>query len=140
MDPKKGLLIMEYIDGLTAKERIINESIDLEHFAESVGVAIAKLHSNELIHGDLTTSNILIEGDQLALIDFGLACVSTSLEDRAVDLYVLERAILSTHPTIGSKLFKSILKSYGQHVNKSAATLTKLAEVQRRGRKREMIG
>ena len=57
------------------------------------------MHNHNFIHGDLTTSNFLIEqstGD-LVLIDFGLTTVSSSSEDMGVDLYVLERAFISTH-------------------------------------------
>ena len=60
---------------------------------------MARLHNHHQIHGDLTTSNFIIEKEtgDLVLIDFGLTTVSTSPEDMGVDLYVLERAIISTH-------------------------------------------
>lgn len=64
-----------------------------------MGQMVARLHNHNLIHGDLTTSNFMIEegtGD-LVVIDFGLTAVSTSAEDMGVDLYVLERAFISTH-------------------------------------------
>lgn len=63
---------------------------------------MAKLHDGGLVHGDLTTSNMLLrDGDgQLVLIDFGLAFNSTLAEDKAVDLYVLERAITSAHASL----------------------------------------
>ena len=60
---------------------------------------MARLHNHNQIHGDLTPSNFIIEKEtgDLVLIDFGLTTVSTSPEDMGVDLYVLERAIISTH-------------------------------------------
>lgn len=58
------------------------------------------LHYSGVIHGDLTTSNMIYKDDQIYLIDFGLSYVKTSIEDRAVDLYVLERAFISTHPQL----------------------------------------
>jgi TP53 regulating kinase-like protein len=140
VDAKNGLLVMEYINGVTAKERIISDSIDLLCLGTQLGETIARLHSHDIIHGDLTTSNILLEENRLVLIDFGLASVSNSIEDRAVDLYVLERAITSTHPQCGTQLFKAIVESYGKVVSNSTATLSKLAQVQLRGRKRDMIG
>eukprot|EP00126_Sphaerothecum_destruens_P010734 Sdes_comp20798_c0_seq4m17081 len=65
-----------------------------------IGVLVAKLHRENIIHGDLTTSNMLLEGnsENIILIDFGLSYVSSLAEDKAVDLYVLERAFASTHP------------------------------------------
>ena len=58
------------------------------------------MHSLNVIHGDLTTSNLMLRenSDSVVVIDFGLSFVSTLAEDKAVDLYVLERAFASTHP------------------------------------------
>lgn len=74
-------------------------SVPLDELAERTGRAIAKLHKANIIHGDLTTSNFLVRSKDLSVvvIDFGLSYQSTMAEDRAVDLYVLERAFLSTH-------------------------------------------
>ena len=73
--------------------------------AKSVGVAIGKLHDAEIVHGDLTTSNLMIKAtvdgeltSEVMLIDFGLGMMKPTMEDKAVDLYVLERAFTSTHP------------------------------------------
>lgn len=60
---------------------------------------MAKMHDSGIIHGDLTTSNMMIrQNKSIVMIDFGLSFNSTLIEDKAVDLYVLERAFLSTHP------------------------------------------
>ena len=64
-----------------------------------MGKTINKVHDLGIIHGDLTTSNMIIRNDkQIVLIDFGLSYYKDSAEDKAVDLYVLERAFKSTHP------------------------------------------
>lgn len=131
---------MELINGDTCKQAIINGIESLEKLGKDIGTIIAKLHSNDIIHGDLTTSNILLREGLPVLIDFGLSSVSNSIEDRAVDLYVLERAISSTHPEIESDLFNTIIQEYGIHVTNSKNTLAKLAAVQLRGRKRDMSG
>lgn len=74
-------------------------SAALRALAVKIGRAVAKLHDGGMIHGDLTTSNMIVrEADEaLVLIDFGLATIATLPEDKAVDLYVLERAITSAH-------------------------------------------
>eukprot|EP01035_Chromulina_nebulosa_P001389 gene1389-1856_t len=116
-------LYMERIMGLTIKEFLLQNSVDnyvsCNAIVEKVGVAIGKMHDAEIVHGDLTTSNIMIRrketnADGLAqsdwevvLIDFGLGSMKPSVEDKAVDLYVLERAFLSTHP--GSESLMSVL-------------------------------
>jgi len=74
---------------------------------------IAKLHNGGVIHGDLTTSNMMVKNNQVYLIDFGLSYVKNDIEDQAVDLYVLEKAFLSTHPLL-DKEFEELLKYYGQ--------------------------
>lgn len=118
--------------------------IGLELMAQKIGQEVGLLHANGIIHGDLTTSNMLIREDgesSLCLIDFGLASISTKAEDRAVDLYVLERAINSTHSKVGQKLFAQIMDAYYKSAPSIADNVrSKLAEVQRRGRKRDMIG
>ena len=84
------------------------------HLAASVGRAVAALHAADIVHGDLTTSNIMIRNcstQSVALIDFGLGSMQAVPEDKAVDLYVLERALLATHP--GSEpLVARVMEAY----------------------------
>jgi TP53 regulating kinase-like protein len=161
-----GILIMEYIENSLSARDYINAivrgisdkskvSAKLEELASEIGRYIGILHRSEIIHGDLTTSNILIkkannEVDELEiersnlniyLIDFGLSSISNQLEDKAVDLYVLERALISTHSNNAQEIFEKILQSYckeyGRHNEK---VIGKFEQVRLRGRKRTMIG
>jgi TP53 regulating kinase-like protein len=120
-----------------------------------VGAAVGALHAAGVVHGDLTTSNLMIrpppspspssspdllEGD-VVLIDFGLATQSVQDEDRAVDLYVLERAFASTHPAAAGALFRDgVLGAYARAFKGGRAALRRLDEVRLRGRKRSMLG
>lgn len=140
-------LTFEYVDGLSVKEILldfgsngINEE-RLDDMATQIGNAVGKLHDGGLIHGDLTTSNIIIKRDnnQLVLIDFGLSFTSTLPEDKAVDLYVLERALLSMHSSCGNVMDK-ILSAYRKSSKQWSSTMNKLAQVRQRGRKRTMVG
>ena len=103
------------------------------------------MHDNDIIHGDLTTSNIMIRENsntkelEVVMIDFGLASSKAIVEDKAVDLYVLERAFLSTHPNT-EHLVQEILQSYRFAASKGTVVLTKLEQVRLRGRKRDMFG
>lgn len=121
-----------------------------------IGRAVGKLHGIGVVHGDLTTSNLMLrppkgktqedakealEGDVI-LIDFGLATQTTTQqqdEDRAVDLYVLERAFAATHPS-AEPLFQEVLDSYAESYQGAKKVLKKLADVRLRGRKRSMLG
>ncbi|KAJ6817724.1 EKC/KEOPS complex subunit bud32 [Iris pallida] len=147
VDPLLHSLTFEYVDGPAVKEvllefganGIIEERMD--DIATQIGGAVGKLHDGGLIHGDLTTSNLLInrETNQLVLIDFGLSFTSTLPEDKAVDLYVLERALLSMHSSCGNVMDK-ILSAYRKSSKQWSSTLNKLAQVRQRGRKRTMVG
>ncbi|KAI8957870.1 kinase-like protein [Daldinia sp. FL1419] len=126
-----------------------------------IGSAVGRMHGVGVVHGDLTTSNMmlrpwekgreptnghaggagdgLLDGD-IVIIDFGLASQSTSDEDRAVDLYVLERAFASTHSR-AEGLFTAVLESsYKETFKQAPVVLKKLEDVRMRGRKRSMIG
>ncbi|RIB13082.1 hypothetical protein C2G38_2041287 [Gigaspora rosea] len=112
-----------------------------EELTTKIGVALAKMHSADVIHGDLTTSNLLLResNNSLVVIDFGLSYISSLPEDKVVDLYVLEKTFLSTHPNSES-MFTSILDIYKNNYKASKDILSKLAEVRLRGRKRSMVG
>jgi TP53 regulating kinase-like protein len=132
---------------------------ELEGLMEKVGRAVGKLHEIGVVHGDLTTSNLMLRpsrkteppeecrgrdvGESLhgevVLIDFGLAVQTVQDEDRAVDLYVLERAFGSTHPQ-AEGLFKEVLKVYGQSYKGAHIVLKRLEDVRLRGRKKNMVG
>merc|ERR1739838_1176622 len=77
---------------------------------------------------------------ELVLIDFGLSSLEGGAEDKGVDLYFLERALLSTHPGT-EQLFSQICDAYSQQGGKQAReVLAKFEEIRRRGRKRTMVG
>ncbi|KAK5628960.1 hypothetical protein RRF57_004675 [Xylaria bambusicola] len=133
---------------------------DLVALLRRISTAVGRMHKAGIVHGDLTTSNMMLrpwergkepanghnaEGDELlegdiVIIDFGLASQSVSDEDRAVDLYVLERAFASTHPR-AEKLFTAMLESaYKDTFKQAPIVLKKLEDVRMRGRKRSMLG
>ncbi|NXW45943.1 PRPK protein, partial [Nyctiprogne leucopyga] len=120
-----------------------NDTGSLLILGEKMGELLARMHDEDLIHGDLTTSNILlrppIEKLDLVLIDFGLSSISGLPEDKGVDLYVLEKAFLSTHPDTET-VFKVLLDTYAAKSKKSGPVIKRLNEVRLRGRKRSMIG
>ncbi|CAN6439695.1 unnamed protein product [Victoria cruziana] len=147
MDPILHTLTFEYVEGPLVKDvllefgshGIVEERIN--DIATQIGDAIGKLHDGGIAHGDLTTSNMILRSsnNQLVLIDFGLSFISTLPEDKAVDLYVLERALVSMHSSCGDVMDK-ILDAYRKSSKQWSSTLNKLAQVRQRGRKRTMVG
>jgi TP53 regulating kinase-like protein len=133
------------VDATTVKEYIKSSPSQqhLEDLASTIGITVGKLHTQNIIHGDLTTSNLLIRNENVSsvtVIDFGLSYINCSPEDKGVDLYVLERALISTHPNT-ELLFQIILKSYSKANKRDGKeTIKKYEEVRLRGRKRLMVG
>jgi TP53 regulating kinase-like protein len=131
-----------------AEDPLLEYCISQDTLMGFIGTEIAKMHIADIIHGDLTTSNMMLRhpssfrspGTELVLIDFGLAYSSNLVEDKAVDLYVLERAFASTHPD-SEPLFASVLKAYQDKMGKEwTAVGRRLDDVRLRGRKRSMVG
>lgn len=155
VDFNRRIIVMEYFEySITAKDFIetISSTDILDEFSLNLGKTLGIMHQNNIIHGDLTSSNVLVVNKNnvnvftelkdvdLVLIDFGLAQVEQSAEDKGVDLYVLERALLSTH-SVAEKMFIKILQGYQQSYKKgSKEVVCKLDEVRLRGRKRTMVG
>ncbi|VEN56360.1 unnamed protein product [Callosobruchus maculatus] len=147
VDCNRRTIFMEYFAySITAKEFIENTpqstNNTLELFSVELGKLLGRMHEANIIHGDLTSSNVLVvnKQDKIVLIDFGLARVESNIEDKAVDLYVLERALLSTH-SVAEKLFINILDGYlANYKQGGKEVLKKLEEVRARGRKRTMVG
>ena len=137
--------VREHISSVKEKDDTKANDI-LKPLAERIGQTLCKMHENNIIHGDLTTSNMVLRGPpdelELFLIDFGLSSFEASAEDKGVDLYVLERAFLSSHPNT-EVLFSFIIDAYrGATKNKKSLKeiISKLDEVRMRGRKRTMVG
>ncbi|ETV71953.1 BUD32 protein kinase [Aphanomyces astaci] len=149
IDEAKGRLYMERIQGMSAKQYLYDSynattqqyATDALAVCYQIGVAIARMHDADIVHGDLTTSN-LMKKDSLStitVIDFGLANSQPLPEDKAVDLYVMERAFQSTH-VHSEPLVAEILRAYKAKSRRSDATFHKLYQVRSRGRKRTMVG
>ncbi|KAI7112988.1 hypothetical protein KC317_g19206, partial [Hortaea werneckii] len=168
-------------DGTQERERVEQ---GVKELLARIGTVVGKLHAAGVVHGDLTTSNLMLRRDgasggdkakgdavagtqedgeqghgsggedlrgEVVLIDFGLALQSTADEDRAVDLYVLERAFGSTHPR-EEHLFPEVITAYQRTMNELGGSVKgaklgagdvvvrRLEDVRMRGRKKSMIG
>jgi len=123
---------MEKIHG--KKLRDILTSRNYNSYMKKFAQILAKVHESGIIHGDPTTSNILVQkkDKELVLIDFGLSFFSQKVEDKAVDLHLVKQAIESKHNSFWEKAYTCFLKSYNPTQKKEI--LTRLEQVEKRGR------
>jgi TP53 regulating kinase-like protein len=137
VDPETWTIIMEYIKGPTLKDELYKLPMKerLSRCLE-LGEILGVMHEGGTVHGDLTISNVLSENGKLFMIDFGLGDFSGQIENKAVDLVLLSRAIKSTHYAFHIPLFKAFLGGYSKTVGKRGCeeTLGKMREIERRGR------
>jgi TP53 regulating kinase-like protein len=137
VDTEASTLIMDFVPGPTLKEELFNIPMPARRSrCNSLGKLLAEMHEGGAVHGDMTISNVLSEDGRLSLIDFGLSDFSDEIEDRGVDLLLLNRALRSTHYNVHVALFNAFFKGYSTVVGKtrSRETLRKMREIERRGR------
>ena len=132
-DKDKHILYMDYIDGDRLSETLNDYDEKLQfRIMKKLGSQTALLHENNLIHGDLTTSNTIWKSDKVFIIDFGLGFVSTKQEDKAVDLHLIKQALEAKHFQNHEALFKHFVKGYVWPDAKKI--LERLNVVEKRGR------
>jgi Kae1-associated kinase Bud32 len=135
VDEKNHKIIMEYIDGLRVKELLnTSDNKTIEKICFEIGKSIGKLHANRIVHGDLTTSNMISKDNKIYFIDFGLGDFSQRIEDQAVDLNLLFEALKSTHFKILDTCWNSIIKGYKEEYQTADKVLEQMDEIEKRAR------
>jgi TP53 regulating kinase-like protein len=130
-DDDKQIVEMEFLDG--NKVRDILEKSDYKKMCEEIGRKVAILHNNNIVHGDLTTSNMIMM-NEIYFIDFGLSFSSTKIEDKAVDLHLLRQALESKHYTIYEQSYQAVLIGYKKESKDAEEVINRLETVEKRGR------
>ena len=128
---KEMRITLEFIEGKKLRDAI--EDIDRKDIFTRVGRKIAKLHNKDIIHGDLTTSNIIVH-DKVYFIDFGLGFVSTKIEDKAVDLHLIKKALESKHYQNSEECYKYLIEGYRKESKEFDMIMRRLEKVEKRGR------
>ncbi len=113
-DEVKGVLEMDFIEGGTAKDFFDSgKSIaEKERLAGKIGRAVSIMHDNNLVHGDLSTKNMIVNQKGLFLIDFGLSEYSKKPEDKAIDVLLFLNIVKASYPGQGGAIVKSFLDAY----------------------------
>ncbi len=129
MEFVEGKQIKEVLDALSKEERL--------NVCKLIGELIGRLHGNGIIHGDLTTSNmILTPYGKVVFVDFGLSERSVELEPMGVDLHLMKRTLQSTHYKYAKECFKAVMDGYEEALGKEETkkVTVKIREIERRGR------
>jgi len=138
VDTKNSTIIMEYVEGRQVKQVLRDyQAEDRLNLCKRIGELIGRLHNHGIVHGDLTTSNmILTPQEKVFFVDFGLGEYSSELEIQGVDLHLMKRAFQSTHFRFARECFEAVIEGYAKIVRKEAAkdVLEKIKEIERRGR------
>jgi len=135
VDENNFKIIMDFIEGKRLKE-FLNETNNenRKKVAEELGKKVGLLHKNGIVHGDLTTSNMILKDDKIFFIDFGLGEFSNRIENQATDLSVLKEAFKSTHFKYLDLLWESFIKGYKQTNDNFNKVLGTLNDIEKRGR------
>jgi TP53 regulating kinase-like protein len=138
VDVKNTFIVMEYVEGKQVKQLLYEFSRGKrKQVCFTIGEEIAKLHRFGLIHGDLTTSNMIMNTEgRVFFVDFGLGEKNDEVEAKGVDLHLMKRALQSTHYQFAEDCFESVIDGYGSISDAKTlkSVLRKIKEIEKRGR------
>lgn len=121
-----GLKLAEHLDLFDNKKRL--------KICRDIGKQIAILHNNNVVHGDLTTSNMILKDEEVYFIDFGLSFIDQKAEHKAVDLHLLKQAFESKHYKNFDSSFNAVIEGYKETSKEWQQVLDRLDKVECRGR------
>ncbi len=96
LDVEKCRLILEELPGPTLKEVLVDPALAPANVAGAVqrfGVALGRLHTGHVSHGDLTSSNVLLpDGPDgpVAFLDLSMGSRNAGVEELGIDLHLVE--------------------------------------------------
>jgi TP53 regulating kinase-like protein len=138
VDVKNGAVVMEFVEGKQVKQLLgCMGREERRRLCFKIGGLVGKLHVHGVIHGDLTTSNMIVDCEgKVFLVDFGLGEKNVELEAKGVDLHLLKRALQSTHYQFADECFSGVMEGYAAVVGVAeiGKIVGKIKEIERRGR------
>jgi TP53 regulating kinase and related kinases len=137
-DPESSEIIMEFVEGILFKNSKSEKNFQKRKInLQNLGKSAAKLHKKEIIHGDLTTKNVILSGERIVIIDFGLAFISDRIEDKAEDMHLLKQALKSSDTLKRAVTeFDSVMEGYEKEAGEKLTAKIKgqITKIERRGR------
>jgi TP53 regulating kinase and related kinases len=128
VDPVRAEIIMEFIEGQNIRDALTPD------ICYNIGRYAALLHASNIIHGDLTTSNFVMN-KRLVLLDFGLSYYSERTEDMATDIRLIKEVFTSAHIAV-RKAFPCFVEGYTSVAGrkKTDKILENVRTIEQRGR------
>ena len=137
VDPPGATLVMEFIEGPRMKDLVSSvPRTQVAGLFKQFGADVARLHSSGIMHGDLTTANVVRRSGDLVFLDFGLSVHSTRTEDHAVDLRLIKETMAGAHSAVAELALSSLEEGYSSVVGEkeTKAVFKQLRSIERRGR------
>lgn len=138
---KDFMINMELINGERLKDLLETmRDEEMEDVWEKIGKGISRLHSSGIVHGDLTTANMIVKKEPLAstvdvyFVDFGLGFFTQKIEDRAMDLWLLYESLGALHPKHSKRGWESILYAYKKNYPDSVNIIRRIDDIKKRRR------
>ena len=127
-------LWMQEIDGPRAKDALASaDEAEVRRICQDIGRMVARLHANGMTHGDLTTSNMILQDGRVWFIDLSLGVKAASLEEMGVDLHLLREAFQSAHSDM-MYAYDIIAETYAREFQGGREVLAKVKDIEERGR------
>ena len=136
VDLDKTEIIMSYIPGLPLKKMMPTmDETSIKQFFVKIGKMVGRLHRGGIVHGDLTTSNMIVKDGSVFFIDFGLGEYTLDLEARGVDVHLMRRTLESSHHEVSKIAYNSFISGYSRVMgDETEEVLRRVGEIRRRGR------
>jgi TP53 regulating kinase-like protein len=135
VDVKEGTIEMTHVRGDKLKDVLNGMSAEKRlEVCKTIGGQIGRLHRHHIIHGDLTTSNMILSRGRVYFIDFGLGEINESVESKGVDLLLFKKALHSAHWKVAEDSYSATVEAYKKKYNKAEEVLERLRVIERRGR------
>ena len=131
-DVESSAIHLELVAGEKVRDGL--NADNCEALGKAIGKLVGSMHSSHVVHGDLTTSNMICDKRKIYFIDFGLSFFSEKIEDKAVDIHLLKQTLKSSHSRIAEKCFAAVTKGYLESYGEASSVAKRLGDVESRGR------
>ena len=126
-------IIMQRIDGISLRDALASMD-DPQAVMHNLGELVARMHSNLIAHGDLTTSNMIVDrSGRMYFIDASMGTYPAEMEGLSQDLFLLKESLASMHGDLPS-LWRHFLDSYRTNIRFADEVLCNLKTIEARRR------